>query len=143
MVSKMRTSDALKLDTSCAEAKVCPRCGERGLGPYRRRVGRGKHFGFYYKHTLIESGARRTIWHYVRRRESAGARQKKLVQLVKQHGWCGTSYFAALLGVSGCTIWRDLDVLRKEGKIIHQPYGSYIADPSGTLLKEKPWIAWS
>ena len=55
----------------------------------------------------------------------------------------GMRHFASLLGVSERTIRRDLDALRKEGRIIHQSYGGYIADPSGTLLKEKPWIAWT
>jgi biotin operon repressor len=122
--------------------KKCPKCGELGHGPCRRRVGKGNHYGFYYKHVVMENGARRTVWHYVPKREPHW-RREKLVRLVKKEGWQGMKYFASLLGVSEHTIRRDLDALRKEGRIIHQSYGGFIADPSGTLLKEKPWIAWT
>jgi len=138
-----------KLDTAEVEAapsssakSLCPRCGQRGAGPYRRRVGERNHYGLYYKHTVIENGESRTVWHYVPKREPYW-RREKLVRLVKERGWCGMRYFASLLGVSEHTVRRDLDALKAEGRIIHYPYGSYLADPSGTLLKEKPWIAWS
>ena len=136
-VPKMETFEVAKVGTTC------PRCGGPCTGPYRKRVGKGDHHGFYYKHAVTEKGARRTIWHYFRRREDSAQRREKLVRLVKQQGWRGMRHFAGVLGVSEHTIRRDLDLLRKEGRIIHQPYGGYIADPSGTLLKEKPWIAWS
>ena len=135
----METFEVAKLDTGRVKTKLCPKCRKGGSGPYRRK----DHPGFYFKHTVIEKGARRTVWHYVPARDSPSERREKLAWLVKRRGWCGMKYFAGLLGVSKHTIRRDLDALRKEGKIIHQPYGGYIADPSGTLLKEKPWIAWS
>jgi len=113
-----------------------------GGGPYRRRVGDRDHYGFYYKHVVMENGENRTVWHYVPKREPYW-RREKLVWLVKQHGWRGMRYFASILDVSEHTVRRDLDALRAEGRIIHQPYGGYIADPGGTLLKEKPWIAWA
>jgi DeoR/GlpR family transcriptional regulator of sugar metabolism len=72
-----------------------------------------------------------------------GGEEREAGAAVKQQGWCGMNHFATLLDVSARTVRRDLDSLRKEGRIIHQPYGGYIADPSGTMLKEKPWIAWS
>jgi biotin operon repressor len=132
--------DARRSDSAQARAP-CPRCGRGGGGPYRRRVGKGNHYGFYYKHTVVEDGARRTVWHYVPKR-GAHWRREKLVWLVKTHGWCGMKYFASLLNVSEHTVRRDLDALRKEGRVVHQSYGGYLTDPSGTLLKEKPWIAW-
>ena len=132
----METFEVAKLG---AAAKTCPKCGMRADGPYRK----GENRGFYYEHHVVERGVRRTTWHYVSARDSPSERREKLVNLVKRQGWMGMRYFAGLLGVSEHTIRRDLDVLRKEGRIVHQPYGGYIADPSGTLLKEKPWIAWT
>jgi DeoR-like helix-turn-helix domain len=127
---------------SRSDKTSCPKCGKSGAGPYLKRVGKGNHYGFYYKHIVIENGARRTVWHYVPKREPYW-RREKLVRLVKERGWCGMRYFASLLNVSEHTIRRDLDALKAEGRIIHQPYGGFLADPSGTLLKEKPWIAWT
>ena len=135
--------EAGRSDSASPVEKVCPRCGGECTGPYRRRVGKGNHFSFYYKHTVTENGAIRTVWHCARRREDPTSRREKLVRLVKKEGWQGMRRFASLLGVSERTIRRDLDALRREGRIIHQSYGGYIADPSGTLLKEKPWIAWT
>jgi hypothetical protein len=103
-----------------------------------RRVGRGNHHGFYYKHT-IEG---RTVWHYVPKRDAFNERREKLVRLLHDQGFRGLKYFARLLNVSARTIRRDLYALQSEGRIIHKPYGTYIADPSGKLLKERPWLAW-
>ena len=121
---------------------LCPDCGKRGAGPYRRHVGKGDHYGVHYRHIVVENCRSRTVWHYAPKREPYW-RREKLVRLIQRAGWQGMRHFASLLGVSEHTIRRDLDALRKEGRIIHQPYGGYIADPSGTLLKEKPWIAWT
>jgi biotin operon repressor len=124
------------------ELSECPRCGEQGYGPYRKRAGNG-HFGTFFVHAFVEDGLRRLRWHYVPNARPSTERRERLVRLVKQQGWRGTRYYASLLKVSERTIRRDLDALRAEGRIIHQNYGGYIADPPGTLLKEKPWIAWS
>ena len=120
---------------------MCPSCGAQGYGPYRKRSGNG-HYGIFFAHPFVKDGLRRLRWHYVPKQELYW-RREKLVRLVKQQGWCGMKHFAAILNVSARTIRRDIDALRKEGRIIHRPYGGFIADPSGTLLKEKPWIAWS
>ncbi len=146
MLPKLDTPDdrfRTSFSASTVRAGVlCPNCGKRGAGPYRRRVGKGNHYGIYYRHIVIENGRSRTVWHYVPKREPYW-RREKLVRLIKKEGWQGMRHFASLLGVSEHTIRRDLDALRKEERIIHQNYGGYIADPSGTLLKEKPWIAWT
>lgn len=102
-----------------AAAKTCPKCGMRADGPYRK----GEKRGFYYEHHVVEKGVRRTTWHYVSALDSPSERREKLVNLVKRQGWMGMRYFAGLLGVSEHTIRRDLDALRREGRIIHQPYG--------------------
>ena len=125
-------------DDAGDEGGVCPRCGEKGAGPYMRRVGKGDNRGCYYKHST--SG--RTVWHYVPKNDAPKERREKLVRLLHEQGFRGLRYFARLLDVSGRTIHRDLQVLQSEGRIIHKPYGTYIADPSGKLLKEKPWLAW-
>lgn len=119
--------------------KVCPRCGEKGAGPYMRRVGKGDNYAFYYKH----SANGRTIWHYVPKKDAAKERRENLVRLLHEQGFRGLRHFARLLGVSRRTVHRDLRVLQSEGRIIHKPYGTYIGDPSGRLLKEKPWLAWA
>src|SRR5579863_7640451 len=111
MVSKMETSNVAKLDTSVdlvsepttMRVKFCPKCGTRGSGPYRRRVGRGNYHAFYYKHTVTENGARRTIWHHISMRDSPLERREKLVRMVKARGWCGMRYFGSLLHVSART----------------------------------------
>jgi biotin operon repressor len=121
---------------------LCPKCGKPGNGPYVKRIG-GERFSLYFEHRVTVNGARRIRWHHIPTGNALRAeRREKLVRLVKQDGWCGMKYFASLLNVSEHTIRRDLDALRAEGRIIHRKYGGYIADPSGTLLKEKPWIAW-
>jgi DeoR/GlpR family transcriptional regulator of sugar metabolism len=61
---------------------------------------------------------------------------------VASDGWRGANHFASLLGVSESTIRRDLNALVVEGRIIRRKYGGYLADPTGILLKERPWIAW-
>ena len=119
-------------------SEVCPRCGERGTGPYTRRVGKGDNHGSYYK--LSVDG--RDVWHYIPKGR-ASRRREELVRLLHERGFKGLKYFGRLLGVSRRTIRRDLKVLQSEGRVIHKPYGTYIADPSGKLLKEKPWVAWS
>ena len=70
-------------------------------------------------------------------------RRESLVRLLASDGWRGTGYFAGLLGVSESTVRRDFDVLAAEGRVVRRKYGGYLADLSGTLLKDKPWIAWS
>jgi len=124
-------------DVMC-QMKVCPKCGECGSGPYMRRVGNGDHKGFYYKHSV--NG--RDVWHYVPKGSAARERREKLVRLLHEQGFRGLRHFARILNVSARTIRRDLYALQAEGRIIHKPYGTYIADPSGRLLKEKPWLAW-
>jgi biotin operon repressor len=122
--------------------KLCPRCGKPGSGPYLKRIS-GDRFGLYFEHLLTVDGIRRIRWHHIPTGVALRAeRREMLVRLVKKHGWMGMRRFASLLHVSERTVRRDLDTLRAEGRIIHRNYGGYIADPSGTLLKEKPWIAW-
>lgn len=117
---------------------VCPECGKRGTGPYTRRVGKGAHCGLYYKHSI--NG--RDVWHYVPKGR-ASKRREELVRLLHAQGFRGLGHFARLMGVCTKTIQRDLNALQSEGRVIHKPYGTYIADPSGELLKEKPWLAWT
>ena len=123
----------------CVAAKdeVCPTCGERGSGPYVRRVGKGAHRGFYYKHSI----GGRVTWHYIPK-GGQSKRRDELARLVHQQGFRGLRHFARLLRVSTKTVQRDLRVLQSEGRMIHRPYGTYIADPSGRLLKERQWLAW-
>lgn len=134
---------AAEAEPKTKKSKMCPRCGNPGSGPHLKRIS-GGHFGLYFEHVVMVNGVRRIKWHHI---PTGGAhrveRRDVLVRLVKKQGWKGMRYFASLLHVSERTIRRDLDALRAEGRIIHQPYGGFIADPSGTLLKEKPWIAWS
>jgi DeoR-like helix-turn-helix domain len=120
------------------QTNVCPKCGERGSGPYLRRVGNGDHHGFYYKHSV--NG--RDVWHYVPKGNASRERREKLVRLLHEQGFRGLRHFAHILNVSARTIRRDLYALQAEGRVIHKSYGTYIADPSGRLLKEKPWLAW-
>ena len=86
----METSGVAKLDTRGERRRLCPKCRNGGGGPYRRK----DHPGFFYKHTVIEKGARRTVWHYVPARDPPSERREKLAWLVKRRGWRGMSYFA-------------------------------------------------
>lgn len=125
---------------NAAKPKVCPRCGERGSGPYLKRVGRNQ-FGLYFAHSSTENGVRRIKWHYIRK-ETASRRREELMRLIASEGWKGTRYHAQVLNVSERTIRRDVLTLCSSGRLIHRMYGGYIADPTGAILKENPWLAW-
>jgi hypothetical protein len=124
-----------------AKAKVCPRCGERGAGPYLKRVGRNQ-FGLYFEHSVTENGVRRIKWHYIRKGSASKRRREELLRLIASEGWRGTGYHARVLKVSERTIRRDVLALRSSGLLIHRSYGGYMADPAGAILKENPWLAW-
>ncbi|MDG7026769.1 MAG: DeoR family transcriptional regulator [Nitrososphaerota archaeon] len=104
---------------------------------------RGQPRGPYFAHPYLEGGVRRLRWHYISKGRQSTKRRESLVRLLARDGWRGTGYFAGLLGVSESTIRRDFDVLAAEGRVVRKKYGGYLADLSGTLLKDKPWIAWS
>ncbi|MDV3294120.1 MAG: DeoR family transcriptional regulator [Nitrososphaerales archaeon] len=119
---------------------MCPRCGGRGSGPFLKRM-RGNHFGLYFEHVIIENGARRIVWHYIPK-SGTSKRREELLRLIGKEGWMSAWHYASILKVSERTIRRDVFVLRASGLLIHRKRGSYIADPTGAILKENPWLAW-
>jgi hypothetical protein len=126
---------------SAEKAKVCPRCGERGSGPYLKRVG-GNQFGLYFAHSSTENGVRRIKWHYIPKGRASKRRREELLRLIASEGWKSTRYHAQVLNVSERTIRRDVLALCSSGLLIHRRYGGYIADPTGAILKENPWLGW-
>ena len=127
------------------KGKECPRCGQKGSGPYLKRVGKGQ-FGLYFMHAVEKDGVRRTTWHYVPREtaheKASKRREEELLRLLAKEGWKGTGYYACTLHVSERTIRRYVDRLCASGLLIHRRYGGYVADPTGEILKRNPWLAW-
>lgn len=122
------------------KGKTCPTCGKRGSGPYTKRVGRNQR-GVYFRHAVTENGLRHIIWHYIPK-SIAAKRREELLRLMAKEGWKGAWHYASIMRVSERTVRRDVFALRASGLLIHRRRGGYIADPTGAILKENPWLAW-